>query len=38
MGDFFTSSHLQRWMFTAADIVEKYQAANERAVKTLKQV
>lgn len=37
MGDFVTSSHRQRWMFTAADIVEKYQAANERAVKTLQQ-
>lgn len=37
MGDFLTSSHRERWIFTAADTVEKYQAANERAVKTLQQ-
>ncbi|OVA04327.1 Cyclin [Macleaya cordata] len=37
MADFQTSTHRAKWIFTPHDLMEKYQATNQRAVKTLQQ-
>ncbi|GAB2277481.1 Cyclin-H1-1 [Dionaea muscipula] len=37
MADFQSSTHRAKWIFTQQDIIEKYKAANQRAVQTLEQ-
>ncbi|KAJ4954073.1 hypothetical protein NE237_030905 [Protea cynaroides] len=37
MADFQTSTHRAKWIFTPADLMEKYKATNQRARKTLEQ-
>ncbi|GAV88742.1 Cyclin_N domain-containing protein [Cephalotus follicularis] len=37
MADFQTSTHRAKWIFTPAALVEKYKAANRRAIRTLEQ-
>ncbi|XP_077244011.1 cyclin H;1 isoform X2 [Tasmannia lanceolata] len=37
MADFQTSTHKAKWIFTLQALMEKYQAANQRAIKTLEQ-
>ncbi|XP_058088823.1 cyclin-H1-1 isoform X2 [Magnolia sinica] len=37
MADFQTSTHRSTWIFTPQDLLEKYQASNQRAIKTLEQ-
>ncbi|KAL5566061.1 hypothetical protein UlMin_029225 [Ulmus minor] len=35
MADFLTSTHRAKWIFTPQELVDKYTAANQRAVETL---
>lgn len=37
MADFQTSTHRAKWIFTPQDLLEKHEAANQRAVKMLEQ-
>eukprot|EP00268_Persea_americana_P041950 TRINITY_DN4193_c0_g1_i7.p1 TRINITY_DN4193_c0_g1~~TRINITY_DN4193_c0_g1_i7.p1 ORF type:complete len:323 (+),score=53.15 TRINITY_DN4193_c0_g1_i7:225-1193(+) len=37
MADFQTSTHRAKWIFTPRDLMEKYQATNQRAIKILEQ-
>lgn len=37
MADFQTSTHRTKWIFTPQDLMEKYQATNQRAIRTLEQ-
>lgn len=35
MADFQTSTHRSKWIFTPQDLIEKYKAANQRAIQAL---
>ncbi|XP_030504760.1 cyclin-H1-1 isoform X1 [Cannabis sativa] len=35
MSDFYTSTHRARWIFSPQELVDKYKAANQRAIQTL---